>query len=126
MQESAGILKVENLKKHFVIDSGRGNKKVLKKQWIAKPITRTSPDDVYLSSDYNKTHIFRKGASLNRNTSALSKIITAVLSEPEKFKEIYLTYYCIFEQNSSFGRCQLFFIIFAAKSLSLFSNALII
>ena len=65
-----------------------GNKKVLKKQWISKPITKTSPDEVYLSSDYNKTHIFRKGASLNRNTSALSKIITAVLSEPEKFKEI--------------------------------------
>ncbi len=30
MKESAGILRVENLKKHFVIDSGRGKKKVLK------------------------------------------------------------------------------------------------
>lgn len=30
MKESAGILTVENLKKHFVIDSGKGKKKVLK------------------------------------------------------------------------------------------------
>ncbi len=30
MKESAGILTVENLKKHFVMDSGRGKKKILK------------------------------------------------------------------------------------------------
>ncbi len=61
-----------------------GNKKVLKKQWILKPITKTSPDEVYLVSEYNKVHIFRQGKALSRNSVALKKLLVAVMSDPEK------------------------------------------
>lgn len=61
-----------------------GNKKVLKKQWILKPITKTSPDEVYLVSEYNKVHIFRQGKALSRNSVALKKLLMAVMSDQEK------------------------------------------
>lgn len=52
-----------------------GNKKLLKKQLVLKPVTKTSPDDVYLMSNYNKTHIQRIGSVMNRNLSLLNKLL---------------------------------------------------
>ena len=68
-----------------------GNKKLLKKQWILKPITKTNADEVYLVSDYNKTHIFRQGTVLNRNTVALKKLLLCVMSDPERASTVKIT-----------------------------------
>ena len=62
-----------------------GNKKLLKKQWILKPITKTSPDDVYCMSNYNKVHIFRVGNNINKNTVGLTKFFLSVLEDPSKY-----------------------------------------
>ena len=60
-----------------------GNKKLLKKQWILKPVTKTSPDDVYVMSNYNKVHIFRMGKSINKNTIGVGKIAKESLIDPK-------------------------------------------
>ena len=65
-----------------------GNRKYLKKEWILKPVTKTSTDDVYLVSNYNKTHIFRQGKILNKNTVILKKLITSFLANPDKYGKV--------------------------------------
>lgn len=64
-----------------------GTKKLLKKQIVLKPVTKTSPDDVYVMSNFNKVHIFRFGRNLNKPSMALAKFSEVVLAEPEKFKK---------------------------------------
>lgn len=63
-----------------------GNKKLLKKQWILKPVTKTSPDDVYVMSNYNKVHIFRMGKSINKNTIGVGKLAANAITNPENYR----------------------------------------
>ena len=49
-----------------------GNTKMLKKQWILKPVTKTSPDEVYVLSNYNKVRIFRSGQKINKLSIAFN------------------------------------------------------
>ena len=62
-----------------------GNKKLLKKQWILKPVTKTSPDDVYVMSNYNKVHIFRSGTSVNKNTIGLDKFLKEIIINQSEY-----------------------------------------
>ena len=64
-----------------------GNKKNLKKQLVLNPVTKTSPDEVYLRSTYNKTRVYRQGVALNRNTIILKKLLQEIrkrLDMPQK------------------------------------------
>ncbi len=65
-----------------------GNKKMIKKQWILKPVSKTSPDDVYVVSNYNKVHIFRTGINVNRSTEAIDKFIKLYYTQPETFPKV--------------------------------------
>lgn len=66
-----------------------GNTKMLKKQWILKPVTKTSPDEVYLMSNYNKVRIFRVGKNINKGTIVLSKFLKEIIKHQEEYaKEI--------------------------------------
>jgi hypothetical protein len=58
-----------------------GNKKYIKKQLVLKPVTKTTEDEVYLVSDYNKCHIFRQGTVLNKNTVIVKKVIKVIQDE---------------------------------------------
>lgn len=62
-----------------------GNKKLLKKQWILKPVTKTAPDDVYVMSNYNKVHIFRSGTVVNKNTIGLDKFLKEILLNQQEY-----------------------------------------
>lgn len=62
-----------------------GNKKLLKKQWILKPVTKTAPDDVYVMSNYNKVHIFRSGNVINKNTIGLDKFLKEILLNQNEY-----------------------------------------
>ncbi len=65
-----------------------GNKKLLKKQLILKPVTKLASDDVYVSSDYNKIHMFRNGKNINKNTIGLRDFLTdMVLGGGEGFEK---------------------------------------
>ena len=69
-----------------------GNVKMLKKQWILKPVTKTSPDEVYVLSNYNKVRIFRSGQKINKLSIALSKFISQIMKSYSEFNkdiEIY-------------------------------------
>lgn len=65
-----------------------GNKKLIKKQWILKPVSKTSPDDVYVVSNYNKVHIFRTGVNVNRSTEAIDKFVKLYYTQPETFPKV--------------------------------------
>lgn len=91
-------LEDENKKKHKIqfkfpkVDKDgfmhlNGNRKYLKNQWILKPVTKTNADEVYLVSDYNKTHIFRQGNALNKNTIVLKKLLQDIIKNSEKFSK---------------------------------------
>lgn len=62
-----------------------GNTKMLKKQWILKPVTKTSPDEVYVLSNYNKVRIFRSGQKINKLSIALSKFISQISKEASNY-----------------------------------------
>lgn len=62
-----------------------GNTKMIKKQWILKPVTKTSPDEVYLMSNYNKVRIFRVGKNINKDTIVLSKFIKDICKNQEAY-----------------------------------------
>ena len=55
-----------------------GNTKMIKKQWILKPVTKTSPDEVYVLSNYNKVRIYRVGKNINKNTIAIAKLAAKI------------------------------------------------
>lgn len=65
-----------------------GNTKMLKKQFVLKPVTKTSPDEVYVMSNYNKILIFRSGINMNKNTIILDKIIKAIDKNAKAFSGI--------------------------------------
>lgn len=62
-----------------------GNRKLIKKQWILKPVSKTSPDDVYIVSNYNKCHIFREGLMVNKTTESLDKFLSKYYLNPERY-----------------------------------------
>lgn len=53
-----------------------GSKKLIQKQLIAKPIIKTAPDKVQITSDYNKYFITRFGQKLSEETDVLRKVFT--------------------------------------------------
>ena len=55
-----------------------GNTKMIKKQWLLKPVTKTSPDEVYVQSNYNKVRIYRVGKNINKNTVVIAKIANKI------------------------------------------------
>lgn len=52
-----------------------GNLKILKKQLILKPIVKLGPDSVWITSQFNKVLLSRKGTTVNRATHILKQLI---------------------------------------------------
>ena len=62
-----------------------GNTKMIKKQWILKPVTKTSPDEVYVLSNYNKVRIYRVGKNINKNTVTLAKLASKIVKNQNEW-----------------------------------------
>jgi hypothetical protein len=58
-----------------------GNKKVLKKQRIPKPVIKVAPDKVIINTYGNKCIIYRQGTILNRKIIVIKKLIENHLKE---------------------------------------------
>ena len=78
-----------------------GNTKMIKKQWILKPVTKTSPDEVYVLSNYNKVRIYRVGKNINKNTIVLSKFLTKILKLQSDPNANYLNKIEIYRGNNT-------------------------
>lgn len=63
-----------------------GNKKILKKQLTLLPVVKYKPDEVMISSNYNKCFIYRNGTVLTRGISILNKFLSKELQNNENFK----------------------------------------
>lgn len=62
-----------------------GNTKMIKKQWVLKPVTKTTSDEVYLMSNYNKVRIFRVGKNINKDTISLSKFLKEICANQDAY-----------------------------------------
>ncbi len=56
-----------------------GNRRVLKKQLLPLPIMKLKPDQILVTTKYNKCFVYRQGSSLNRTTVILKKMIEDIL-----------------------------------------------
>ena len=66
-----------------------GNLKILKKQLILKPIAKLGPDNVYITTQYNKVLLSRRGSTLNRSTQILKNILVDQLQNSRNVKIRY-------------------------------------
>jgi len=63
-----------------------GNRKLLKKQLTFLPVVKCKPDEVIISSSYNKCFIYRQGSTLTRGISSLFKLLSKDLLTTKGFE----------------------------------------
>lgn len=66
-----------------------GNLKILKKQLILKPIAKLGPDQVYITTHYNKVLLSRRGSNMNRATQILKNILVDQLQNSRNVRIRY-------------------------------------
>lgn len=67
-----------------------GNKKILKKQIILRPLVKINPDRLAINTFYNKVLMYRQGTILNKKVILIKKFIETYLKEDtENFKVNY-------------------------------------
>lgn len=66
-----------------------GNLKILKKQLILKPVVKFGPDQVYITTHYNKVLLSRRGSNMNRATQILKNILVDQLQNSKNVKIKY-------------------------------------
>lgn len=63
-----------------------GSKKIITKQFTSKPVVKVKPDEVYITTNYNKLNIQRFGSKYNEKLTNIQKILTD--SEFDKMKKV--------------------------------------
>lgn len=63
-----------------------GNKKILKKQLTLLPVVKYKPDEVMITSNYNKCFIYRNGIVLTKGISILNRLLSKELINKDNFK----------------------------------------
>ena len=61
-----------------------GGKKIITKQLVTKPVVKVKPDEVYITTSYNKINIQRFGKRLSDKMTGLNKILSKDFKEHTK------------------------------------------
>lgn len=65
-----------------------GSDKILNSQFSLLPVVKIHPDKVMLTSNYNKSFIYRQGKNINRSTNLIKKILTEIALNKDKYPKI--------------------------------------
>lgn len=88
------VLEDENKKKHNItfdvpkispegLMKIKGQDVYIKKQFIRKPVVKTNPDIVYITTELNNFRVVRKGIALNKSSEALRRLFAEYLANNE-------------------------------------------